>query len=137
MLAAFVSLAVMGVVIVKVGLRDEPAAPPPKPGDNQAHTKAAHHTEDKHEGGMPAPLQVFANANLGDWQVIRVTTATSLAPTITSLTIVRTVAVDDTQVKREFVGRIEEDGGNDIPQGEARKDWSEQRPRAGLTLDQL
>jgi len=149
MVAAAVSLTIMGVVLVRYGLsqdnepkqlapspRSKPALSPSTmlgsadPG--QPHEGAEHHTADKpeHQGGMASPIQVFAKANAGDWQSYKVTTESSLAQTFTAVGILRITAADDKQVSREFSGRVDQTG-------EVKKQSYEARPRAGLTLDQL
>jgi hypothetical protein len=156
--AAVVSIAVMVVVIVRYVTRDEP--PPPTlpataaaqgpaadpvgtsplggtPGSGatkeaQPHAGMEHHTAEKpvHEGGQVAPLQVFANAHVGDWLAYRVTTESSLAPTFHATGIETITKVDDKTVARAFSGKVEETG-------EIKRQSYEARPRDGLTLDQL
>ena len=147
MAAAFIAIGVMITVLVMYGMRDD--APPtttPLPAGKPAlapttsllpktddpHAGAEHHTAEaqKHEGGMPSPLQVFATAKLGDWTSYRVTTESSMAQTFTAIGIERITAADDKQVSRSFSGRVEQTG-------EVRNDRYEDRPRQGLTLDQL
>src|SRR5262245_5558368 len=131
MIAALISVAIMVVVFIRYGVRDEADVPKPT-ATQQPHVGTQHHTTDKpaHEGGKPAPLQTFANAKEGDWLAYRVTTESSLAPTITATGIERITNVTERTVARAFVGRID-------ATGEVRKDRSEDRPRQGLTIDQL
>jgi hypothetical protein len=142
MLAAAVSIGVMVFVLIKYGLRDEPpvepqmvsatgSSPVPRPVA-EPHAGMEHHTAEKpaHEGGQVAPLQVFANAKVGDWLAYRVTTESSIAQTFHAVGIETISKADAKTVARAFSGRVEETG-------EVKHDQYEDRPRDGLTLDQL
>jgi hypothetical protein len=149
MAVAAVSIALMVVVLVKYGVRDDPApetkpaaaVPAPAipggtplgntlPGSaatdvNEPHQGAKHHTEEAppNEGNQPVPIDVFAAAKVGDWNAFESTIETSLAPKPTLATSVVTLtSVDDKQVVRTTSG--------DPPK-------TEQLPRHGLTLGQL
>src|SRR5690242_5093188 len=129
MLAAFVSISVMVLVILKFATpRDEP--PPTRPVGAQPHAGATHHTEEKHEGNTLSPMQVFATSKVGDWEAFETTmqvAASGGPPTTKSLTVVE--AVDDKQVT---LLRTERESSLSPP-NTAR----DQRPRQGLTIDAL
>jgi hypothetical protein len=129
MLFAAVSVGVMIYALVTYGLRDDP---PPKSTDLQPLAGEDHVPAGlpAHAGGTLSPIQVFANAKVGDWQAYSVTTESSLGPTFHATGIVTITELDDREVKRGFVGRIAETG-------ERREQQYEGRPRAGLTIDQL
>jgi hypothetical protein len=131
MLAAAVSIALMIVVLFKYGLRDDP---PPK--SSQPHAGAQHHTAavdpiaGTHMGGQPAPIQVFAKAQVGDWAAYRIINRSTLfAEDIPTILIKRVTAADDRTVTIEHKGRMEK--------GDKREEWTREYPRQGLTLDQL
>lgn len=125
-----VSIALLIAVVAKYGLRDDDR--PRDPEASHPHTGAEHFGADQpaHEGGTQSPLQVFADAKVGDWIAYRVTTESSLAPTVTATGIERITNVDATKVERAFSGRID-------ATGELHGKRYEDRPRNGLTLDQL
>lgn len=129
MLFAAVSVGVMIYVLVTYGLREDP---PPKSMDSQPHAGAEHFTAASvaHQGDRPSPLEVYADSKVGDWQAYRVTTESSLAPTITATVVARIAEVSDATVRRTFAGRLD-------ATGEVRDDRDEERPRRGLTIDQL
>jgi len=129
MLAAFVSVGVMCFVLYKYGTHDDPP-PSSNAASTQAHAGAQHHTKEKHEGSMVVPIQPFAKAKVGDWKAYKVITESSMAQTFTAIGIERVAKADDKTVSREFVGKLEQTG-------EIRRDRYEDRPRQGLTLDQL
>jgi hypothetical protein len=135
MLAAAVSVALMIVVLLKYGLRDE-APPMTKPASSQAHAGAQHHTAGSddpigHQGGQLAPIQVFAKAQVGDWIAYRVTTRSTLIPEEVGSVVLATItAVTDDEITIHYKARIEKGGYR-------RDDWTYQRPRQTLTLDQL
>jgi hypothetical protein len=118
-LAAVVSLAVMVVVIVQYGMSEDEGA-------------AASHPEDSrpHGGGVVLPIQPFATAKIGDWKAYNTVTESSVAPTVTATAIERMTKVDDKTVSRELVGKVEQTS-------DVRHVVYEDRPRHGLTLDQL
>jgi hypothetical protein len=130
MAAAAVSIALMVVVLVKYGVRDDPTpetkpsvAPAPSipggtplgntlPGSaaidvNDPHQGAKHHTEEAppDESNQPVPIDVFAAAKVGDWNAFESTIETSLAPKPTLATSVVTLtSVDDKQIVRTTSG---------------------------------
>lgn len=125
-----VSVALLIAVVAKYGLRDDDR--PRDPEASHPHTGAEHFDEIRpaHEGGALSPLQVFADAKIGDWIAYRVITESSLAPTVTATGIERITSVDDVKVERTFSGRVD-------ATGEVGSKRYEDRPRKGLTLDQL
>ena len=129
MMAAFASIGLMCFVLWKYGLRDDPP-PAAQPASDQPSASAEHHTNDKHQGGMLSPIQVFAHAQVGDWKAYTVTTESSMAQTFTATSIERVSKADDKTVSRMFAGKVEQTG-------EIRRRAYEDRPRQGLTLDQL
>ena len=131
MIVAFISDGVMAYVLVTYGLRDD-SPPPTSKTTEQAHAGAQHFTAEKpeHEGGKPSPIQVWENAKVGEWRAYKVITETTLAATITATAMTRIREVQDKQVIRSFNGRID-------ATGEVRNDRDEERPRQGLTIDQL
>jgi len=131
MIAAFISLGVMAFVLVKYGLRDDDP-PPTSRNTGQPHQGMRHFTSESpaHEGGKPSPIQVYENAKVGEWRAYSVTTESSLAPTFHAIGIETITKVNDKTVSRGFSGRVEETG-------EVQKRAYEDRPRQGLTIDQL
>ena len=135
MLAAAVSVALMIVVLLKYGLRDE-APPTTKPASSQPHAGAQHHTEGSadpivHQGSQLAPIQVFAKAQVGDWIAYRVTNrSTALAEDVSTIVLATITAATDSGVTVAYKGRME-------TAGERREQWTYERPRDGLTIDQL
>ena len=125
-----VGLSIALLIVVLVFYRRDDEAPT-KRVSGAPHVGAQHHTaETRHQGGELSPLQVYGGANVGDWHAYRVITETSLAPPITATAIVAISKVTETTVTRSFSGRID-------ATGEVRQDRDENRPRQGLTLDQL
>ncbi|HEY5944513.1 MAG TPA: hypothetical protein VIV40_03440, partial [Kofleriaceae bacterium] len=123
-LAAAVSFAILGFVVFRY-ITNPPPVPPslgqidpgsgsapltPTGSANEPHAGAQHHTADKppHEGGALAPIQVFANSKVGDWQAYRITTESSIAPTFHASGIIRITKADDKLVSRGFTGKVEE-----------------------------
>lgn len=131
MIAAFISVGVMAYVLFAYGLKDD-SPPPTSRKTEQPHAGMAHFTTESppHEGGKLSPIQVFENANVGDWLAYRVTTESSIAQTFHAIGIETISTADDKTVARAFSGRVEETG-------KVEQRQYEDRPRAGLTLDQL
>jgi hypothetical protein len=133
MAAAAVSIALMIVVLFKYGFNNDP--PPKKPAGSQAHVGAQHHTaatdEGKHMGGALAPLQVFATAKVGDWAAYRIINRSSLlAEEIVATKLATITAATETSVTIAHEGRVDHDA-------QKRESWTQERPRQGLTIDQL
>ena len=152
MIAAFVSLGVMAYVLFTYGLKDD-SPPPTSKKSEQVHGGAQHFTAEKpeHEGGKPSPLQVYETAKVGEWRAYRVITeshgslpaaaalavgdravaaGSSIEQTFHAIGIETITKVDDKTVSRAFSGRVEETG-------QVQKRPYEDRPRQGLTIDQL
>jgi hypothetical protein len=122
-------------VLWKYGLRGDPPPPTTKAASSQAHAGAQHHTEPdptiKHMGGELAPIQVFAKAQVGDWVAHRIINrSTLLAEELTAIRLSKITAATDTTVTIEHKGRMEKGEGK-------REEWTQERPRQGLTIDQL
>lgn len=135
MLAAFASIAVMGVVLFKYAGGGD--SPPTNAASSQPHAGAEHHTAEpapeavKHMGGQLAPIQVFAKAQVGDWAAHRITNRSSLLERdLVAIRISRVTAATDATVTIEHKGRMETGEGK-------REEWTQERRRAGLTIDQL
>jgi hypothetical protein len=128
MLAAGVSVAIMLVVIARYVFGEDS----PTSSSSQPHVGAKHFTEEKpaHEGAKLAPIQVYANAKVGDWRAYRVTTESSLAPAISATVLTWISKTTDQNVIRSFKGRVD-------ATGEVRSDRDEDRSREKLTIDQL
>jgi hypothetical protein len=136
MLAAGVSISLMIVAIFKYGLGDDPP-PTTKASSAQAHARPKHSPQaldtpdTKHMGSELAPLQVWANAQVGDWVAYRVVNRSTLfAEDIPTIVLKRITAVTDETVMIEHKGRMEK-------AGDRREQWTLDRPRQGLTLDKL
>lgn len=131
MIAAFISIGVMAFVLFTYGLRDD-SPPPTSKKTEQPHAGAQHFTAEKpeHEGGKLSPLQVYENAKVGEWRAYNVITESSLAQTFHAIGLETITKVDDKTVSREFSGRVEETG-------QEQKRPYEDRPRQGLTIDEL
>jgi hypothetical protein len=125
---AIVSIGAMVVVLYMFGLRRDDDAAPTKAVDSQPHAGTKHFTAAPHEGDAAAPLQVFAHSAAGDWHAYEQFTEDG-APRKTLTALVRVDAVDDKQVT---LTKTERESSLSPP---AKR--SEQRPRAGLTIDQL
>jgi len=104
---------------------DRPPAPPALPPPPSAPADPAH------AGGAPAPIEVYADSEVGDWRAYRVTTESSLAPTVTAEVVAQITAVDAEHVTEAHAGRAVVDGTERTQHDQG------QRPRAGLTIDQL
>jgi hypothetical protein len=135
MAAAAVSIALMIAVLFKYGCDNHAPPPTTKPASSQPHVGAQHHTaatdEGKHMGGELAPLQVFATAKVGDWAAYRIINRSSLLPeeiVATKLAVI--TAATDATVTIEHKGRVDKDQHK-------RESWTQERPRQGLTIDQL
>lgn len=132
--AAALSIALMIYVLLRYG-RDE-APPKPNNESSQAHAGAQHHTEGsadpiQHVGSQLAPIQVFAKAQVGDWIAYRVTNrSTALPDDISTIVLATITAATDTGVTVAYKGRMEK-------AGDRREQWTYERPREGLTIDQL
>jgi hypothetical protein len=134
MLAAVLSVGILIVVIVKYGLGDDDARKP----NGQLHVGTEHHTAElpgtggkpAHDGDKPSPIEVYANAKVGDWRAYTVKSEWSTQPPIRATAMTRIREVTDQQIVRSFSGRLDETE-------ETRPDRDERRPRRGLTIDQL
>lgn len=128
MLAAGASVALLIIVIAKYVFGENA----PDSSSSQPHVGAKHFTEQRpaHEGAKLAPIQVYANAKVGDWRAYRVTTESSLAPTTTATVLTWISKATDKDVTRSFKGKVD-------ASDEVRSNRDEERPREGLTIDQL
>jgi len=130
MVAAGLSIALMIVVLLKYGLRDDVA--PTTPTATQPHAGAKHHSaETTHVGVQVAPLQPFATAKVGDWIGYRVVNrSTALPQDIEAFVIARVTKATETSVTVEYRGHAPA-----VP--DKRETWEREYPRHGLTIDQL
>jgi len=129
MAAAFVSIGVMIYVLVVFGLRGDNAPAPTTPAGSQPHAKAAHHTAEPHEGGKPAPIQVFAGSVVGEWIAFESIKQLAGSAPKPIANVIEVEAVDDKQVT--LVHSLRENRIN------AATNDRVSLPRQGLTLDQL
>jgi hypothetical protein len=129
MVAAGAAIAVMVGTLVWYERRDAPSSPAVA---GAPHVGAQHHTAaGGHMGAQLAPIQVFAQAKVGDWITYRVTNRSSmLAREIEAIVTARVTAATDTRVTVEYRGSVP-------AQPEKHEQWTREYPRQGLTVDQL
>ncbi len=94
-----------------------------------ARPVTAPRTAPKQAGAHPAPLELFADAKVGDWYAYRVVNAGSLGG-IQSTVLTWVTAVDASTVTRTWRGRLD-------TTGDEHSGHPETFPRAGLTLERL
>jgi hypothetical protein len=117
----------MVVVLVVYGRDDH--VPPTRPTASEPHVGAQHHSAEKHEGDKPAPMQVFVDAKVGDWNAYETSTQLATGRPTVKTWIVTVEAADEDSVS---VVRSERNSSLDPPIVTREK-----RPRKNVTIDNL